>query len=228
MKGRVGVLTIGQSPRKDVTPSIQAILGSEIEVIERGALDRLNYDTFHMVAPDSSETTYISRVRDESSVKMGKTKLLPLLQEELRALEEQVDAVIMLCTGNFPTLETTKPIIYPDIVLNQTVQSILPSGTLGLIIPLEEQRNSLVEKWNPSEIKIVVEAASPYQESDIEGAAKALKEQGAELIVLDCMGYNEMHKERAIEASGLPVILPRSILAYAAKKHLDGYFFKTL
>ncbi|WP_080873734.1 AroM family protein [Oceanobacillus timonensis] len=221
VNGSVGVLTIGQAPRTDVTPSIQRILGPEIEIVERGALDRLDTDSFHTVAPDTADTTYISRVRNGGSVKMGKSKLLPLLQEERDTLEEQTDVIMMLCTGDFPTLQGAKPIIYPDVELNKAVREVMPSGNLGLIIPLEEQRDSLIEKWNHPEIKKLVEVASPYEKSDIEGAARALKNQGADLIVLDCMGYNEKHEERAMNASGLSVFLPRKVAAYAAKAYLN-------
>jgi len=209
----VGVLTIGQSPRTDVTPSIEAILENSVSIVESGGLDSVTNETVHSVEPDEYDTTYISRMRDGKSVKMGKSKLLPLLQAELSALEETVDIVLMLCTGDFPTLQTKKPIVYPDKVLNHIVSALLPSGSLGLIIPLEEQRETLLSKWQQEGLKIFAEVASPYEESDIAGAAVALREKGADLIVLDCMGYNERHKSEAIKGSGLPVLLPRTLVA---------------
>jgi len=42
MKQRVGMITVGQSPRDDIIPSMSPVLGSNIEVIEKGALDRLS------------------------------------------------------------------------------------------------------------------------------------------------------------------------------------------
>src|SRR5699024_9886737 len=116
-------------------------------------------------------------------------------------------------TGNFPSIKSRNPIIYPDKVLNNTVNAVLASCVLGLIIPLEEQRHTLAEKWGNDELQIKAEVASPYEESDVEGAARRLKEQGASLIVLDCMGYNELHKKDAVEGSGLPVLLPRTLTA---------------
>ena len=214
MSGRsVGVLTIGQSPRTDVTPSIEAILENSVSIVESGGLDSLTHETVRSVEPDEFDTTYISRMRNGKSVKIGKTKLLPLLQAELSALEETVDIVLMLCTGDFPTLQSKKPIVYPDKVLNHIVSALLPTGSLGLIIPLEEQRETLLSKWQQKELKIFAEVASPYEESDIAGAALALQEQGANLIVLDCMGYNEQHKSEAVKGSGLPVLLPRTLVA---------------
>jgi protein AroM len=216
----VGVLTIGQSPRTDVTPSIETILGNSVSIVESGGLDSLTHETVHSVEPDEFDTTYISRMRDGKSVKMGKSKLLPLLQAELSALEETVDIVLMLCTGDFPTLQTKKPIVYPDKVLNHIVSALLPSGSLGLIIPLEEQRETLLTKWQQDELQIFAEVASPYEESDIAGAALALREQGADLIVLDCMGYNEQHKSEAVKGSGLPVLLPRTLVSRVIAEYI--------
>lgn len=209
----VGILTIGQSPRTDVTPSIEAILGHRVSIVESGGLDSLTNETVHSVEPDEWDTTYISRMRDGKSVKIGKSKLLPLLQAEMSALEETVDIVLMLCTGDFPTLQAKKPIVYPDKILNHIVRALLPSGSLGLIIPLEEQRESLLSKWQQEGLKIFTEVASPYEKSDIAGAARALQKQGADIVVLDCMGYNEQHKSEAVKGSGLPVLLPRTLVA---------------
>lgn len=217
----LGVLTIGQSPRTDVTPSIQSIVGSNVEIIESGGLDSLTAENLHSVEPEDFDTIYISRLRNGESMNIGKSKLLPLLQDELTQLEKRTDIVLMLCTGDFPTLQTTKPIVYPDRVLNHMVSAILPSGTLGLIIPLEEQREKLLLKWRQNELNLYTEVASPYEESDIAGAAFALKEQGADMIVLDCMGYNEQHKSAAVKSSGLPVILPRTLVARVISEYVS-------
>jgi len=46
-----GVLTIGQSPCKDVTPSIQKILGKETTIIEAGGLDSVKDENMSSVSP---------------------------------------------------------------------------------------------------------------------------------------------------------------------------------
>ena len=219
---KVGILTIGQSPRKDATPSIRRILGDDVEIVERGALDRITPDKLHEISPDGTEKTYISKLRNGDSVKIGKTKLLPLLQEELTQLERDVDVVLMLCTGEFPTLKATKPILYPDKILHHFTQAILPQGSpLGLIIPLEEQRDFLKEKWGDSGFTLEVEVASPYEESDFDGAARRLKEKGVSMIVLDCMGYNDEQKQQVKKISELPVMLSRTLAARIAKEYIS-------
>lgn len=218
---KVGVLTIGQSPRMDVTPSIEKILGNHIDIVERGGLDRITEEDIHRISPDPNETTYVSRLRNGNSVKIGKEKLLPLLQSELYALEKEVDVILMLCTGDFPTLKTTKPIIYPDKVLFHTVQAIQTQGRLGLIIPLPEQKKSLSDKWRGLGLDIEIGVASPYESSDIVLEAAKLKDKNANIIVLDCMGYNEEHKKQAQQGSSLPVILPRTLIARIAKEYVN-------
>ncbi|GAA0361384.1 AroM family protein [Bacillus horti] len=218
---RIGVLTIGQSPRLDVTPAIQQIVGNEVTIIERGGLDRITPETLHLISPEGADTTYISKLRNGQAVKIGKTKLLPLLQEELTALENEVDIVLMLCTGDFPTLKTRKPILYPDRILTHTLRSILPEGEkIGLIIPLEEQREALSVKWDQSGFELEIEVASPYEESDPYAAGASLKKRGVSLIVLDCMGYQAEHKMKAKQGSGLPVILSSSLVARLAQEYV--------
>lgn len=219
----VGVLTIGQSPRTDVTPSLERIFGSSIRMKEAGALDSLSACELLSVQPSKdTETTYVSRLRNGNSMKMDKEKLLPLLQKELTELEKEADVIIILCTGNFPTLQTVKPIFYPDKVLSSTVQAIMGSGKLGVIIPLEEQKKAQMKKWKQHNVQLRMAAASPYEKSDIFGAAKKLEQEGVEAIVLDCIGYNELHKAEAIKGSQLPVILPRTLLASIVKEYIPG------
>jgi protein AroM len=59
-----------------------------------------------------------------------------------------------------------------------------------------------------------VVAGSPYADiGELERAAVALKDWGAELIVLDCIGFTGAMKARAAAIVGAPVILPRTVLA---------------
>ena len=51
MKPRVGMITVGQSPRDDIVPNMSQVLGANIEVIEKGALDGLSTEEIHSLAP---------------------------------------------------------------------------------------------------------------------------------------------------------------------------------
>jgi protein AroM len=43
MNKKIGIITIGQSPRTDVVPEMSALFGEGVEVLECGALDGLSF-----------------------------------------------------------------------------------------------------------------------------------------------------------------------------------------
>ncbi|MBM7573445.1 AroM family protein [Aquibacillus albus] len=211
---KVGLVTIGQSPRVDMTPEMKPLLGEDTSFIEAGALDDLSEAEIARLAPRFGEFTYVSRLRNGSSVKLSKEKLLPYVQNKILDVEKSVSSSIVVCTGSFPTIIHSKPILFPDLILYHVVQSVIGNGKLGIIVPLEEQIGQLTKKWG--DIPIVVSAASPYEKVDIESPSNYLKEKGATLFVLDCMGYTEEHKHRVKKTTNLPALLPRSLVARVA------------
>ena len=49
--GRLGLITIGQSPRQDIVQDMLPILGSSHELLQRGALDNLTATQLQNLAP---------------------------------------------------------------------------------------------------------------------------------------------------------------------------------
>lgn len=213
-KSNIGVITIGQSPRIDLIPEMEKVLGAQYSLIEAGALDDLTSSEILKLYPDEGETTYVSRLRDGSYATMGKTKVVPLLQEKINQLSSQVEVIIVLCTGTFETLVSEKPIIYPDKILDGVVRSLFKNEKIGIVIPIEEQKPSILEKWEGCNVCAI--ASNPYTEIDIEETVAILKIENVQCVVLDCMGYNEQHKQQAISALGVPVFLPRTLVARVA------------
>ncbi|CAD2072277.1 AroM family protein [Phocicoccus pinnipedialis] len=145
---KLGLLTIGQPPRNDIVSTFESVLSDDIELIQKGALDSLSEEELDEVRATDEEVTYVSKLRNGQSIKISEDKLVPLLKKELKDLEKQVDMVVMLCTGDFPMLNYNKPIIYPDKVLTNMVDALNFNQKMGLLIPLEEQREKITEKWN--------------------------------------------------------------------------------
>lgn len=54
-KKRVGFLTIGQSPREDITAEVKPLLAANIEVVEYGLLDDLSAERIGSLAPHEQE-----------------------------------------------------------------------------------------------------------------------------------------------------------------------------
>ena len=82
----LGVVTIGQSPRSDMVPEMPMV-ADLVEVRERGALDGLSAADLKALAPEPGDETLTTRLRDGSSVVIGRAGILPRLQSAIDILE---------------------------------------------------------------------------------------------------------------------------------------------
>ena len=65
---KIGFITIGQSPRDDIMKDILPIIGDDIEILQKGALDNLSEEELEEIAPQSGDTVLVSSLRDGRSV----------------------------------------------------------------------------------------------------------------------------------------------------------------
>jgi protein AroM len=211
----LGIVTIGQSPRSDMVPELIDWLPS-VEVRERGALDDLSPAQIEALAPAPGDETLTTRLRDGSSVVIGRAGILPRLQAQIDILEAGgADAVLIVCTGEFPGFRHSRPLLLAGPLMTAGLSAIAGDSVIGVICPLAEQEQQSYEKFAHLEQKVKVAWATPYQPrvAAIEEAARSLAADGAEILVLDCMGYTQAHREAAVAAANRPVVLSRSVVA---------------
>ncbi len=204
----IALITIGQSPRPDI---IMSMFGSHrpAPLIERGALDNLSRDEIQGLEPRGGEHPLVSRIRGGAEVVISKERLMPFMQA---AVDDAVAAgatlAVILCTGEFTQLSIPVPTIYPDRVLAHTVEAVLPNGIVGVMLPHEGQMETMRQKWTSSSRTFAGVVVSPYTTSDeLAGCAAELRERGAQLIVMDCMGFDGEMKRTVALSAGLPTIL---------------------
>ncbi|WP_149095320.1 AroM family protein [Paenibacillus terrae] len=213
---KLGMITIGQAPRTDVAPIVERALEGRAELVQAGALDGLSFAYIQEhLSPSPGEYVLTSRLTTGESVVISREKIQPLLQEKITRMEEQgIRTILLLCTGVFPGLHTrTAFLIEPDHVLPPVIKAMSGGRRVGLIGPLEEQKDNLKLKFNPHGMNPGFAAASPYSSSEEEfrHAAGQFKDQ-ADLIVLDCMGYTDVHRELAARYAGAPVVLSNALI----------------
>ena len=118
MTTTVGLITIGQSPRADVVPDMATILGPAVEIREGGALDDLARAEIDALAPTGDDEILVTRLRDGTSVFLGKAKIVRLVEARIAALErEGATLTALLCTGAFPRLRASRPLLQPQPLL---------------------------------------------------------------------------------------------------------------
>lgn len=215
---KLGMVTIGQAPRTDVTPILLKHLGDRVELLQMGVLDGMEREEIdERLFPEEGHELLVSRLQSGESVQLSREKIEPIMQQKLNELENRgCDQILVLCTGVFHGFTLNKAyLIEPDRILPPTINAIVGRRKLGVVTPLADQREQTLEKWEGNGISPVVVAVSPY-DKEREGfyhGAKQLVDQGAEIILLDCMGYVEECRRIVQEASGLPVILSNALMA---------------
>ena len=211
----LGLITIGQSPRADITPDLEPIFGPDIKLVQAGALDGMTAQDAAALAPEEGDEVLISKLQDGTAVLLGERRIIPRLQQCVDELERQGAALILfLCTGTFPAFESRVPLVFPCEVLNGAVPALTSRSRIAVIAPKEEQRRQCMEKWMRFVQSVQVVCASPYGlPEELDQAARAAAELDADLVVLDCMGYTADMKKRVQELSGKPVVLSRTLAA---------------
>ena len=160
---KLGLITIGQSPRTDVTPDLDPIFGPDIQLCQAGALDGMTAQEIAAFAPEEGDYVLISRLRDGSSAVFAEKHILSRLQQCIYDLEAQgVELIMFLCTGSFPAFQSHVPLVCPCAVLNGTVPALAGRSRIAVITPKEEQREQCIEKWSSYVQFVEVTWGSPY------------------------------------------------------------------
>jgi len=218
---KVGMLTIGQSPREDIISVMRRYLAQEVEILQRGALDDVDLSMVSELRPTGGQPTLVTRMRDGIEVQITHDKILPLVQKGIDDLvEEGAELVVLLCTGEFPELRARRMILYPSKLLHGVIAALANGARLGIVMPVADQVPTLKagqdKRWGGSDV--VFTSASPYAESGIKTtewkrAAEELEQREADLVYLDCMGMDEEMKGIVQQVTGKPVILASSVVA---------------
>ena len=213
----VGIVTIGQSPRTDVVPDLAARLPAGTPVIERGALDDARPADLARLAPVPGEEVLVSRMRDGTEVELADARMLPLVQDAVDHVTGRGAAVVaVLCTGALPRLRCPAPLLQPGPLIRSLVGAAAYGARLGVVVPAAGQAEPVRADWERVAGPVLVLAASPYgSPAELARAAGALAAFGPDLVVLDCLGFNGPMKRMVAKAVGVPVILPRTVLAGA-------------
>ncbi|KUY58980.1 hypothetical protein WS45_10715 [Burkholderia sp. RF2-non_BP3] len=214
----LATLTIGQAPRPDIAPVVEAAMPRGVKCVHAGVLDGLTRaEMDRRFAPRKKQPKLVTRIADGTTVVLDKEAVGIAMQEMLERLEARgSDAVLLLCTGEFDGLSCRRARLFePDKMIPAVVGVLAQSWKVGVIVPLREQIETAMSKWQDLATPALYEAASPYvgDSRELTAAARALRARGAQMLVLDCMGYEQRHRECASREAGCPVILSNTLAA---------------
>ena len=220
---KLGMLTLGQSPRDDLTPLLVEILGDQVELIQAGALDDVTIEEVQKLPLVKEDYILVSRMRDGRQIKITKKQVLPLLQSRLDWLEDQgVRTTVVMCTGKFPQFKSEGLVVTPNEILRGVLEGALKAGRLGVVFPAAEQKAYADKEFGRPGVEVYADSVSPYEAGDVEGLMKRLKERDLDLIFLNCFGFPGWLKEKVVEATGKPVIQSNALIARVLKELVPG------
>jgi len=214
---KVGLITVGQSPRSDVVPDMAAILGNDVEILEAGALDGLGPEAIARLDPEGDDEILVTRLADGSAVFVGKSKMIPLVEARIAALEDRGAALnVLLCTGAFPKLAARRPFLEPQALLLGLLRATTLPGRLGVLTPSERHVPQTTARWRESGFDAHVVPLSPYEEGDpaaVRRAAASLREGHAGLVVMDCIGFRRKTRDEIAALTGAPTLVANLLVA---------------
>lgn len=213
--GFLAAITIGQTPRVDITADILPLMPEGMQLREYGALDDFSYEEImERFTPEEGDEVLVSRMRDGRQAKFTERFVTPLVQKKINQAEaDGAQAIILFCTGVFPHFEHRVIFVEPQPLFHAVVQKLADGRKIGLLVPEADQVEQAYRFWGESGIQVEVTHASPYLEFEkVRQAASFFKGKDLAFVCTDCMGYSAQMKRAVEEVCGLPVILPRTLV----------------
>lgn len=222
----VGFVTIGQSPRVDVVPEMARVIGPGVEIREAGALDGLNRAQVAALAPQAGDEILVTRLNDGASVFVGKQRVAARVEAKIGELERAgATLTALLCTGAFPPLAATRPLVQPQQILLGVLRGTRWRGRLGILTPSSPHVPQTEARWRADGFDPTVVPLSPYEEEDpaaVAHAARALRAANVGLVVMDCMGFKRKTRDELQAATGAPMLLANLLVARVVAELCGG------
>ncbi len=212
---KIGAITIGQSPRKDITDDVVKILPKNYQLIECGALDGYSYqEIINKFKPEEEDELLVTRLRDGQEVELAKNKIIKEVDKCIDKLEkENCKYIVLFCTGNMNLKSKNTPLILPNDYLRQIVVDIAGSQKIAVLVPHHDQIKTIKVPWQKLEVQAEFFACSPYGElRNFKKVLGYIKKQDFALVYLDCIGYSIKMQSILVRELNLPVILPRTMI----------------
>lgn len=211
---KVYLITTGHSPREDIADDLREHFSEEIEVCEAGAMDPYSVEQVKtLFAPAEGEATLVSRLSNGEMVAFSEEKAMPLVQSCVdTACEDGADAIIILCTSDFPRLKSRVPVLYPGDLEKKLAVSVAGGMKVAYLFPFATHAPGMAESWESSGLPGNYACYHHSSGAPFEDVIEFFKKDDPDFIVLDCMGYSYEMAERVGKETGKPLILPRSLL----------------
>ncbi|MEJ8324585.1 AroM family protein [Kosakonia sacchari] len=224
MSASLAILTIGVVPVKEIFPLLAEHV-SEEQITHLSLLGKMDPDEVRReYAVDAGEHAIPTRLSDDSLGMVSREKVERDLQGVIEVLDNQgYDVILLMSTADIRGFVARNAILVePQRIIPPLVASIVDGHQVGVIVPIPELMAQQKKKWQVLENEPYYALAHPYlaTEHELIEAGKGLIERGADVLMLDCLGFHQYHRDLLQKALDVPVLLSNVLAARLASELL--------
>lgn len=224
---RIGMATIGQSPRDDLIPYMQEVFSKRAEIVQMGALDGLSSSEIAAYGPSAGEVGIVARLSDGSSVLLSHGAIMPRMQHIVDSMNAAgCRFVVILCGADWSDIRSRCLVVNPGRLFPALIAALARGRRLGIIKPSAGQIDAERERYASMGIQAVVTAASPYtgasRLASVRQAAQQLATAQVDMVWMTCVGMDDAMRRIVEDEVGKPVVLARTVLARIVDELIPG------
>ncbi|OXL39920.1 AroM protein [Enterobacter mori] len=224
MKATLAILTIGVVPVSEVLPLLTEHV-SEQQIAHLSLLGKMSREeVMEDYAVDEGEDPLATLLSDGKLAHVSRQKIERALQGVIEVLDNQgYDVILLMSTAPITGLVARNAILLePMRIIPPLVASIVDGHQVGVIVPIEELMDNQEAKWQVLEKVPLYALANPFWDSEaaLIAAGRELMERGADVLILDCLGFHQHHRDLLQKVLDIPVLLSNVLMARLASELL--------
>ncbi|EHC54170.1 AroM family protein [Salmonella sp. 237J8] len=175
-------------------------------------------------AVEPGDDPLLTLLNDNQIAHVSRQKVERDLQSVVEVLDNQgYDVIILMSTAAIKSMAARNSILLEPLrIIPPLVASIVDGHQVGVIVPVAELLAAQEKKWQVLQMPPVYSLANPVHgsEQQLIDAGQALLDQGADVIMLDCLGFHQRHRDILQQALDVPVLLSNVLIARLASELL--------
>lgn len=223
MKATLAILTIGVVPVSEVLPLLTEHV-SEQQITHLSLLGKMSREEVMEDYAVEAGRILATLLSDGKLAHVSRQKIERSLQGVIEVLDNQgYDVILLMSTAPIKGLTARNAILLePMRIIPPLVASIVDGHQVGVIVPIEELMDNQEAKWHVLEKVPLYALANPFWDSEAKliAAGKELLERGADVLILDCLGFHQHHRDLLQKALDVPVLLSNVLMARLASELL--------
>lgn len=224
MSASLAILTIGVVPMSEVLPLLTEYI-DEQHITHHSLLGKMSReDVMADYSVEPGDDPLLTLLNDNQIAHVSRQKVERDLQSVVEVLDNQgYDVIILMSTAAIKSMAARNSILLEPLrIIPPLVASIVDGHQVGVIVPVAELLAAQEKKWQVLQMPPVYSLANPVHgsEQQLIDAGQALLDQGADVIMLDCLGFHQRHRDILQQALDVPVLLSNVLIARLASELL--------